>query len=131
MNKKELTSEQRGAIIYGFKKEDSYRAIAKQVGCSKTAVSTTIKRYVETGSTESKNVRTGWPFIISSTNCDILKSLVIKNRCLCTAQLTNLFIAKTHLNSSARIVHHTLSKENLSCHIARLKLLISEVNAVK
>ena len=35
MNRKELTSEQRGAIIYDFKKQDSYRAIAKQVGCSK------------------------------------------------------------------------------------------------
>src|SRR4051812_25611016 len=131
MNRKELSPEQRGAITYGFKKQDSCRSIAKLVGCSKTAVSTTIKRYVETGSTESKNVQTGRPSIISSPNRDVLKSLVTTNRRLCTAQLINLFIAKTYLNPSAQTVRRVLSKKNLSCCVACLKPLLFKANVAK
>ena len=72
MNKKELTSEQRGAIIYGFKKEDSYRAIAKQVGCSKTAVSNTIKRFQLTNCTDPRGIRTGHPSLIKAPSSSVL-----------------------------------------------------------
>ena len=50
--RKELTQEQRGAILYGYKRNDSYRTIAFQVGCSKLAVASTVARSLSTSSSE-------------------------------------------------------------------------------
>ena len=80
--KKELTAIQRGAILYGHQRGDSYRTIAKNVNCGLSTVCDTLKRYAETGSTESKT-RAGRPRLFETPQLRQLKRMVIKNRRLC------------------------------------------------
>ena len=49
---KELTKEQRGAIIYCHQHGDSYRTIATTVGCEVSTVFDTLKRMDKTGTTD-------------------------------------------------------------------------------
>jgi len=129
MNKrKELTPEQRGAILYGYKHGDSFREVASHVGCSKTAVGKTIKRYLETGSTEPQASRTGRPSIIQAPSRTTLKNLVLENRRLNLSQITNSLIARTKLNVSRSTVRRALHNENLQCRVARPKPLVSAAN---
>ncbi len=130
--RKELTSEQRGGIIYGHQNGDSYRTIAARVGCSKTAVAETVKRFLETGSTEPQAARSGRPPLIRTPPRNALKKIVTEeDRHLSTSQVTNLFNTRAHLNVSKSTIRRALYKENLKCRIARPKPLISEANAIK
>src|SRR4051794_6148066 len=72
---KELTAEERGAIIYGHKRGDSVRVIAKALGRGKTTVADIIAHYKETGSTEPK-FRPGRPPLLDSPARARLKTLV-------------------------------------------------------
>ena len=49
-----LSDEQRYLIVYLHKKAISERKIASEVGCSKTGVNVTIKRWKETGKFEER-----------------------------------------------------------------------------
>src|SRR4051812_22305853 len=112
--RKELTSEQRGGIVYGYQNGDSYRAIAARVGCSKTAVEKTVKRFLETGSTEPQATRSGRPPLIRTPSRSTLKKIVIEeDRHLSTSQVTNLSNTQTHLDASKSTIRHALYKENL------------------
>ena len=127
--KKELTPEQRGAILYGFDRNESYRAIATHIGCSKTVVGETIKRFLETGTTQPAK-RTGRPPLIHTPARAILKKIVTEeDRHLCASKVTTLFNSRTHLNISKSTVRRGLYKENLKCHIARAKPLVSDTNS--
>lgn len=126
--RKELTQKQRGAILYGYKRNDSYRTIAFQVGCSKSAVASTVARFMRTGSSEPQAVRTGRPSLITAPSNHLLKDLVMEDRRLSASQITNMFISKTNLPVSKSTVRRSLYKENLRCRLARPKLLVSEAN---
>src|SRR5581483_8283879 len=107
-SKKKLTSEQKVAIIYGYKKKDTYRNIAANVGCKKSVVVNVIKRFIETGSTESRTRRSGRsrrPRLLNKRARTTLKKLVTGkkgNRRVTAAKLTNLFIAKTGIQVSEK-----------------------------
>src|SRR5687767_9905875 len=68
-----------------------------QVGYPKTAVGATLKRFLDTGSTQPQSVRTGRPTLISSPSRAALKEIVNENRRLSIAQLTNTFNTPTYL----------------------------------
>ena len=102
--RQELTKEQRGAIIYGYQLKHTVRSIADHVGCSKTAMSNTIKRFQQTGCTDPQGIRTGRPSLIQAPSRSLLKNIVITNRRLNTSQITNTFIAKTNLHVSKSTV---------------------------
>ena len=89
--KKDLTSEQKAIIIYGFQRKDSYRTIATYVGCKKSVVGNVINRFIKTGSTESQTRRTGRPKLLDTRACTTLKKLTSKNRRACAAKLKILF----------------------------------------
>ena len=73
---KDLSSEERGAIIYGYKRNDSYRTIAAHVSCSKSAVNSTIKRFLKTESSKPTTIRSRRPLCINSPARKILKNLL-------------------------------------------------------
>jgi len=126
--KKDLTDAQRAAIIYGYKNNDSYRTIAAQVGCKKSAVGSVVNKFLKTGSAVSRAKRIGWSSIV---NCDVLKKLAIKNRRLCTAKLNSLYYKKTKKKVSEKTIRRALHKEQLKSCIARKKPLISSDNVAK
>ena len=68
-SEKDLTATQKGAIIYGYLKKDSYRTIVANVGYKKSVVGNVIGKYRETGTTElQKNaldVHHSLPFLIA------------------------------------------------------------------
>src|SRR5581483_9417545 len=107
---KKLTSEQKATIIYGYKKKDTYRNIAANVGCKKSVVGNVIKHFIETGSTESRtrrSGRSGRPRLLNKRAHTTLKKLVTGkkgNRRITAAKLTNLFIAKTGIQISEKTI---------------------------
>ena len=94
---KELTKEQRGAIIYCHQRGDSYRTIATTVGCEVSTVFDTLKRMDKTGTTDSRP-RSGRLPLIGPSQQNRLKRLVTnnkgKNRRLCTAEIKQLWEKK-------------------------------------
>jgi len=128
IKRKELNSEQRGAIIYGYKSQDTLRAIATRVGCSKTTVGDVIKRFRETGCTKSQTRQIDRPHLIEGPTQIFLKQLVKEDQRLNTSQITNLFNHHNNLNVSKTTVRRALYKENLRCRIAHPKPLLSEAN---
>ena len=80
--------EQRGTIFYCHQRGDSYRKIAKTVGCGLMTVCNMLKRHAETGSTESKAC-SGRPRLIESNAREGLKKLVMaeSNRRLCLSEI--------------------------------------------
>jgi len=126
--RKELTDEQRDAIIYDYKSHETLHAIANRVGCSKMVVDDTIKRFWETDCTKSQVIQTGHPCLIKAPLRILLKQLIKDDRRLNTFQITNIFNAYTNLNASKITVHRALYKENMKCWIAHPKSLLSEVN---
>lgn len=93
---KELTAEQRGAILYGYLRGDSYKKIAESVQCGKTTAFTVIKRYKETGSTTPQK-RSGPEPIFNSRAQIALKKLVTdsaKRRRLSVRGIKNLWNKK-------------------------------------
>ena len=90
---KELTKEQRGAIIYCHQRGDSYRTIATTVGCGVSTVFDILKQIDKTGTTDSRP-RSGRPPLIGPSQQNRLKRLVTnnkgKNRRLCTAEIKQL-----------------------------------------
>lgn len=131
--KKELSAAQRGTIFYCHQRGDSNRTIAKTVGCDPSTVSTTLKRYAETGSLVSKT-RSGRPHLIGKQQSQELKRLVTdkrsRNRRLCTAGVQALWKKKTGKNVSARTIGRRLRTMGLNNCVARRKPLVSEANKV-
>src|SRR5215204_2315649 len=78
-NKNELTTEQRGAIFYCRQRGDSYKKISETVGCGKTTVFDTLKRYNETGSMDSK-CRSERSYLINNNQIKRLKRLVTNKK---------------------------------------------------
>ncbi|CAI2196152.1 15803_t:CDS:2, partial [Funneliformis geosporum] len=66
------------AIIYGKKCGQSGRTIAKNVGCSKTAVYNTLKCFRQTGSSTPKK-QTGRPPLLNIPSQQELKAFVQEN----------------------------------------------------
>jgi transposase len=94
--KKELTAEQYEAIIYGYKRGDSYQKIADNVQCDKTTVHDTIKRFNNTGSAIPKK-RCGLKPLFDSKAQASLKKFVTqnsKNRHLTAHKIQELWIKK-------------------------------------
>ena len=85
---KELTKEQRGAIIFCRQREDTYETIVETVNCRISTVRDTINRFRNTGSTELIT-RSGRPPLITTSQHNHLKRIVTndktKNRRLCAA----------------------------------------------
>ena len=128
---KELTVEQRGTIVYCHQRGDSYRKIAKTVGCGLSTVFDTLKRYDETGSSNSKS-RAGRPPLLNTTQRERLEQLVInenfQHRRLCTDGIRKLWKAKTGQEVSARTIGRSLRSSGLSNCVARAKPLVSQKN---
>ena len=129
--RKDLTEDQRGAIIYGHQRGDSVRTIAVAVGCSKSVVQNIIQEYRQVGAKKKK--RPGRSRLLSLTDCENLKNLVTDgNRRLNLTQITNLF---NHQNKQKKIsrstVHRALHGEKLKSCVATQKPLISEENRQK
>jgi transposase len=130
---KELTAEQRGVILYGYLRGDSYKKIAESVQCGKTTAFTVIKRYKETGSTTPQK-RSGPEPIFNSRAQIALKKLVTdsaKRRRLSVRGIKNLWNKKKKTNVSAVTIRRTLKKIGLRSCVARTKPLISEKNQEK
>lgn len=129
--KKELTTEQRGTIVYCRQRGDSYRSIAKTVGCGLATIYDTLKRHSETGSTSSKS-RSGRPRLLNDRQSNRLKKLVTndktQNRRLCAAGIQKLWQKKTDNNVSLHTIRRTLYSVGLKNCIARRKPLISPAN---
>jgi len=128
--KKELTEAQRGAIIYCRQRGDTISSIAKTVGCGRTTVHDTVKRYAETGRAQSKK-RSGRPLALNTPQRERLKRLVTKttkNRRLCAAGVKNLWKAKTGQEVCTRTVRRALHSTGLRNCIARSKPLVSAAN---
>ncbi|CAB4402436.1 unnamed protein product [Rhizophagus irregularis] len=106
---KELTKEQRGAIIYCRQRGDSYRTIATTVGRGVSTVFDILKRMDETGTTDSKP-RSG------------------KNRRLCTAEIKQLWEKKTGQDVSSHTIGQALHAVGLKNCLTRRKPLISPAN---
>ena len=130
-SEKDLTATQKGAIIYGYLKKDSYRTIAANVGCKKSVVGNVIGKYRETGTTELQKKCPGRSSLLTISDRSILKTLVINgNRRLNAAKVTNTFTAQTKLRVSKKTIRCALKKENLKSCITRSKPLLSSVNAL-
>ena len=126
--RKELSVAQRGAILYCNQRGDSCRVIDKAVGCHPATVSSTLKRYAETGSLASKS-RVRCPHLIKPTQCKELKKLVTHGRRhLCTAAIWNEWKKKTNENVSVRTIGRELRSLGLTNCLARKKPLISRKN---
>jgi transposase len=130
-NKNELTTEQRGAIFYCRQRGDSYKKISETVGCGKTTVFDTLKRYNETGSMDSK-CRSGRPYLINNNQIKRLKRLVTnkktQNRRLCATGVKELWKKKTGQNVSVNTTRRALYSLGLRNCITRRKPLISPAN---
>src|SRR6185295_7375992 len=109
--KKELTSAERGTIFYCRKRGDSYRTIAKTVGCSLATVCKTLKRHAKTGSFDSK-ARSGRPPLFRTKECKKLERLVTcrnaQNRRLCTEGIQQIWRKKTKKRVSACTIGRVL-----------------------
>ena len=104
-SEKDLTATQKGAIIYGYLKKDSYRTITANVGCKKSVVGNIIGKYCETGTTELQKKCPGHSPLLTVSDHSILKTLVINgNRRLNAAQVTNTFTAQTKLRVSKKTI---------------------------
>jgi transposase len=131
--KKELTAEQYGAIIYGYKRGDSYQKIADNVQCGKTTVHDTIKRFNNTGSA-IPNKRCGPKPLFDSKAQASLKKFITqnsKNRRLTAHKIQELWIKKKKRKVSIVTIRRTLRKVGLRSCVARAKPLISEDNKRK
>ncbi len=76
---KELTTEQRGGIIFCRQRGDSYRTIAATIGCGLSTVFDTLKRMDDTGTVNSK-LRSGRPPLIKSSQRKRLKRVVTNDK---------------------------------------------------
>src|SRR5271170_4926555 len=76
-SEKDLTATQKGAIIYGYLKKDSYRTIVANVGCKKSIVGNVIGKYHETGTIELQKKRPGRSPLLTVSDRFILKTFVI------------------------------------------------------
>ncbi|CAG8552579.1 13649_t:CDS:2 [Ambispora gerdemannii] len=105
-SEKDLTAEQKGAIVYGYLKNNSYRTIAANVGCRKSVVGNVIRKFCESGTVKSQAT------LVTS-----------ENHHLNLAQITTTLAAKTKRNVSRKTVRHALLKEYLWSRIACPKSL--------
>ena len=123
--RKELTVEQRGTILYCHKRGDSYRKIAKTVGCGLATVHDTLKRHAETGSASSRS-RAGRPRLLEASQSNRLKRT--SNRRLCAAGIQKLWEKKTGQAVSVDTIRRNLHRVGLKNCVARRKPLISPAN---
>jgi len=128
---KELTTEQRGGIIFCRQRGDSYRTIAATIGCGLSTVFDTLKRMDDTGTINSK-LRSGRPPLIKGSQRKRLKRVVTndkgKNRRLCTGEVKQLWQKKTGQDVSTRTIGRALRAVGLNNCFARRKPLITPKN---
>src|SRR5690349_10898366 len=121
---KDLTSEQLGMVRMGQQVGLSYRAIAEQVGCSKTAVGNALQRLKESGTLEPKT-RPGRAPLLQTPERKRLKTLITNRnnsrRRLYANQLTSFWTSRTKEKVSTKTVRRALHKENLYARVARKK----------
>jgi transposase len=132
-HQKELTEDQKGAILYGYQHGHSCRKIAETVNCGASAVSACLRRYKATGSTDTKP-RSGRPRLLETPDRNRLKRLVIKNektRRLCVGAIQGLWEKKTNQKVSTPTLRRTLHITGLGNRAARQKPFISPDNMVK
>jgi len=119
-----------GAIIYGKKCGQSGRTIAKNLGCSKTAVYKVLKRHHQTGSSTPKK-QTGYPPLLNTLSQQELKAFVQENgenRQLCAKKLATVWTARTKKPISAFTICSTLKKVGLNAHIPHHKPAMTEAH---
>src|ERR1044071_3178514 len=128
---KELTAEQRGAIIFCHQRGDSYRTISETVDCGVSTVRDTIIRFRTTGLTESIH-HSGRPSLIPISQRNRLKQIVTndktKNRRLCAAGIQQLWKKKSGQDVSTKTIRRALHSTGLKNCVARRKPLISPAN---
>ncbi|CAI2171479.1 14215_t:CDS:1, partial [Funneliformis geosporum] len=127
---KALTPKTHGAIIYGKKCGQSGRTIAKNLGCSKTAVYNTLKRLRQTGSSTPKK-QTGRPPLLNTPSQQELKAFVQENgenRRLCAKKLSTVWTSRLKNPISAFTIRRTFKKVGLSAHISYYKPAITEAH---
>jgi transposase len=129
-NMKALTPKTRGAIAYGYKCGQSGYTIAKQLGCSKTAVYNILKRLRETGSLTPKK-QTGRPPLLSTSAQQKLKAFVQEDgetRRLCSKKLSTVWTVRTKRPISSFTIRQNLKKVGLSARIPRRKPAMTEAH---
>ena len=94
-----LSDEQRHLIAYLHKKAISERKIASEVGCSKTGVNVTIKRWKETGKFEERLER-GRKMISTIQQDRALVTLSLSNRRLTSSDLCQEWRQSTSVEMS-------------------------------
>jgi transposase len=124
---KELSEEQRGAIIYGYLRGDSYKKISEYVHCGKTTVYDTVKRYEKTGSAKPEK-RRGPQNLLDTKKQVALKKLVTKNRRASVRKIQELWNKKKKMNISTVTMRRSLKRIGLRSCVSRSKPLISEGN---
>src|SRR5688572_16541667 len=114
---KELTTEQRGGIIFCRQRSDSYRTIAATISCELSTVFDTLKRMDDTGTINSK-LRSGRLPLIKGSQRKRLKRVITndkgKNRRLCTGEIKQLWQKKTSQDISTRTIGRALRAVGLN-----------------
>ena len=128
--KRELTAPERAQILLLHKQGLSQVKIAKELKCSRCAVQTTIRRFRETKSIESKK-RSGRKHATTPRQDRIIIRNALKNRRKTSSNLSAEFNDAYSINVSARTVRRRLLDNGLKGCKARKKPFISEVNRKK
>src|SRR6185437_2826172 len=131
---KDLTESQRGAIIYGYNRGDSFRTIAAAVGCCKSSVGNVIEEYKRLGAEaqKKKKKRAGKSKILPYSDQENLKSFVTNgNRRLSLTQITNHYNFQNGITISESTIRRALHDLNLNSCVATSKPLITADNMEK
>jgi transposase len=130
----DLTATHRGAIAYGHNQGQSIRTIAKNLGCSKSAVGVVVKRLKETGTVEPQTKRPGRPPLLSTPNRSELKQIITHqdehNRRLNKNQITSLFTARSGIEVSASTIQRNIKLIGLRSCMAREKPSVNRITFV-
>ena len=123
--KSQLTKEQRISIKVLHGEGYSTTAIASKVKCSQGAVSKTLARLKETGSTDDRK-RSGRPKISSSREDRHLVHLSLQDRRLTSPQLKRQWEDTCGIVCSSRTVRKRLDNVGLHGRVAKKKPLLTE-----
>lgn len=128
--KRELSVAMRAQIQVYHGLGWSQRKIAENVGCSLCGVQTTLKRFKETGSYETRK-RSGRPRKTSARiDRDVVRSS-LRNRRKTTVELAEELTSSSGISVSRRTVGRRLAEAGLKGRKARKKPWISETNRQK
>src|SRR4051794_26122820 len=89
--KKQLSTPQRGAILYGYDRGDSYSTIADAVGYGRTTVFDLVKCVAETGSSSPKS-RSGRPVFQRKHLKGLMTDTRKQSRRLCARRVQALWV---------------------------------------